>query len=605
MKSRRPRGYVMLVVLLVLLVLGLVVVMSLRLGGNERRAATLERDRAEALALAEAGLERTHAFLVATAETGGDLDRALDPNGDTTCTSSPPVLTLGGNQSDDHLPPFTDGAAVVSGPAGLSWQRVAQNGGAWLVRIDDNADDADPSLPATATNNTGACVEGLAGTVGQTPVRDRDDTVTVTSVGVYPGTDPTTARATRVLEATFGPPPAVGIAANGTIDMTGASHACGAFASVSATGDVADSCLCGTGCPGANPCATNELCEARAGGTTCNTSASGGGADCLANQPVPTVPRVNPWDRRNTPPACAGASCTPFYYLRWNGSETQVYLWNYAGTALGGGSCTDPAAWARICHPADTAGTCAGAGCWQLSYSASASGGDPREVRLPDGTAANAVPPITVTPSGANPLVWETHEHDDNPSEHSGGCGTVASPPDPWPSGGALDWNSSPEVTFRMKADGHHGERVPRGVWFVEGNVEWDDDSEACASLPVGWSLSLLVLGDATFNDDASFKPASRRAVAVVTGRDLELHTGNTDVVSCTSGAFLVHEQFHMGGNMTLEGQLVVDNRGSCSNEVSGTAVQMNGTSAIFVNTRPPIAIGAPVMRRGWAESTW
>ena len=594
----------LLVVLVVLLVLGLVVVMSLRLGGSERRAATLERDRAEALALAEAGLERATAWLTGLAENNVDLDRALDPNGDTTCTAAPPVLTLGGTQSDDHLPPFTDGAPFVSGPAGLRWRAVTQNAGAYLVRVDDNADDAE-ALSAAVTGNTGACVEGTAATTGQNDVRDRDRMVTVTSVGLYPGTDPTRARATRVLKATFGPPNPIGIAANGTIDMGGAAHVCGAYGSISATVDVADSCLCGTSCPGHASCSANELCDAKAGGTTCNTSSSGGGGTCLANQQVPRVPRVSPWDRRNTPPACSSAPCIPFYYLRWNGSETQVFMWNYGGTAHGGGSCANPAAWARICHPGDTTATCAGGNCWQLSYSATASGGNAREVRMVDGVSLTSVPPPVITPSGGAPLIWDTHDGADSSSEHSMGCGTSVSPAYPWPAGGVRDWDSSPSDTFEMEADGTHGEVVPRGVWFVEGNVEWDKDSNSCAAQPAGWSLTLLTLGDAEFDEDATFKPAAQRAVAVVTGRDLELHSGNTDVVSCGSGAFLVHEQFKMGGNMTLDGQLVVENVGTCSNEVSGTAVQMNGTAVVLANNPPPITIGPAVVRKSWSESAW
>lgn len=603
---RRSGGYVLLVVLVVLLVLGLVVVMSLRLGGSERRAATIERDRAEALALAEAGLERSTAWITGLAESNVDLDLALDPNGDTTCVSAPPLLTYAGNQTDDHLPPFTDGAPLAAGPAALRWQQVGQNAGSYLVRVDDNADDGDLTLPATATSNTGVCLEGTAVLTGQNEARDRDRVVTVTSVGVYPGTDPTRARATRVLKATFGPPNPVGIAANGTIDMGGAAHVCGQYGSVSATVDVADSCLCGTSCPGHTPCGTNEICDARAGGSTCNTSGSGGGGTCLANQQVPPVPRVTPWDRRNAPPACAGAPCTPFYYLRWNGTETEVHMWNYAATPHGGGSCNTPAAWARICHPGDTLATCAGGNCWQLSYSATASGGNAREVRMFDGPGLTAVPPPVITPSGAAPLIWDTHDGADNASEHSSGtCGTTVAPAYAWASGGALAWNSSPSDTFEMEADGTHGEVVPRGVWFVEGNAEWKHDSDTCGAQPAGWSLTLLTLGDADFEEDATFKPAAQRQVAVVTGRDLELRTGNTDVVSCGSGAFLVHEQFRMGGNMTLDGQLVVENVGTCSDEVSGTALQMNGTAVVLANNPPPISIGPAVVRKSWSESAW
>ena len=600
----RSRGSVLLVVLVVLLALTLIVVMTLRQGGNERRTATLERDRTEALALAEEGLSRSEGWLGTMLETQIDLDRALDPNLDTTCTVAGPLLTLGGTQADDHLPPFTDGVVVPSaGPAGLSWLQVSRSGGSYLLRVDDDADDMDPSLPAAATGNNG-CPEGTAVAVGQNPVRDRDRTVVVTAVGLYTGTDVTRARATRAISATFGPGPPVGISVNGDVDMNGAAHVCGAFANVQATGNVLDSCLCGTACPGHAPCTVNDVCDAVAGGATCNTNAgASGGGTCQANQPVQPGPRVSPWDARNAPPICSGPACTPFHYLRWSGTESEVFLWNYGGTPLGGvGTCNDAAAWGRLCHPSDTVATCAGAGCWSLAYSGSASGGVAADVRLADSAATGTVPPPLIAPSGANPKVWEAKVGDD--TDPGGmGCGGAPAPPYPWATGGAKGWDGSPTTTFEMRANG--GSRVPRGVWFVEGNVKWKEDSPDCGSLPGGYSLTLLVLGDATFEEDASFKPASRRGVAVVTGRDFELRTGNTDVASCTPGAFMVREQATMGGNTTLEGQLVVDNVGTCSDEVTGTAFQMHGTAVLKVSAAPPIASGPLIQRRKWIESAW
>lgn len=599
----RSRGSVLLVVLVVLLALTLVVLMTLRQGGNERRAATLERDRTQALALAEEGLARSEGWLGTMLQTQLDLDRALDPNLDTTCTPTGPALVLAGTQADDHLPPFTDGVAVTSiGSSGLAWTQVARSGGSYLLRVDDDADDMDPSLPLAATGNNG-CPEGTASAVGQNPVRDRDRTVVVTSVGVYPGTDVNRARATRAVTATYGPPPPVGISVNGDVDMHGAAHVCGAYANVQSTGSVLDSCLCGTACPGHFSCPTNEVCDAVAGGGTCNTSPSGGGGSCQANQPVQPGPRVSPWDARNAPPSCAGPTCTPFYYLRWNGIESEVFFWNYGGTPLGGvGNCNDAAAWGRLCHPGDTVATCAGAGCWALSYSGLASGGVDKDVRMADAAGLGSVPPPTIIPSMLNPKIWEAKVGDD--TDPGGmGCGGAPVPAYPWATGGPKGWDGSPSITFEMQANG--GVRVPRGVWFVEGNLKWKQDTPDCASQPMGYGLTMLVLGDAIFEEDASFKPASRRAVAVVAGRDFELRTGNTDVESCGPGAFMVREQAGMGGNTTLDGQLVVDNVGNCSDEISGTAFQMHGTAVVKVSSAPPIASGQLIVRRKWIESAW
>jgi len=608
-RRRRPRGYVLLVALLVVLALGLLAAMSLRQSGNERRAATLERDRAQALALAEAGLERASAMLTTMLDNDAvDLDLALDPGGDTTCTSTPPTLTLGGPQGDDGVPPWGDGVVVTAGPRALNWRQVAVGDGSYLVRIDDNADDADPALPASVTGNTGACVEGGAFVHGQNPVRDRDRRVVVTAVGVFPGTDATRARATRALRATFGPPPPAGIIANGDVDLHGAAHVCGPYGAIGTTGSVLDSCLCGVACPGHLACAADQVCDARAAGPTCNTSAAGGGGACLANQRVPAVPRVSPWDVRNAPPRCTAPPCTPFFYLRWDGAETKVYAWDYAATPTDvsvAPDCSNPGAWARLCHPGDTDATCDGHACWTPMYQATNSGGVATDVRLPDGPGYTVLSPPAIAPAGINPLVWKTNVNADGAGEHAPGCGTVVNPPYPWPAGGVLDWDSSPSHEFEVRADGALGQRLPRGVWMVEGNVKWAKDAQPCGAVPVGWKLSLLVLGDAVFDEDAFFLPASRRAVAVVAGRDLVLRTGNTDVRACGPGAFLAHEQFTMGANMTLSGQLVVENVGTCSDEAAGAAVDVSGNGTILEPDPPPIPFGTALQRRTWAESAW
>ena len=48
------------------------------------------------------------------------------------------------------------------------------------------------------------------------------------------------------------------------------------------------------------------------------------------------------------------------------------------------------------------------------------------------------------------------------------GCSGTPVPAYPWATGGPKAWDGSPSITFEMQANG--GVRVPRGVWFVEGN---------------------------------------------------------------------------------------------------------------------------------------
>ncbi|HVE87319.1 MAG TPA: PilX N-terminal domain-containing pilus assembly protein, partial [Myxococcales bacterium] len=217
-----PRGYSMLAALLVVAVLAVIAVAALQLGGSARQGSGGERDHQQALALAELGLERTRAYLAQVSATDVDLDRALDPNLDTVCVPGPP-LTFGAGTAEDHFPPFTGAGVgpVAAGPAGRMFMRVPSGGGAYLVRIDDNEDDENGTyLNATGNHQATGCAEGAAlGGARQNPVRDRDRTVVVTVIGIYPGTTLATARATRTLRVELGPGKAAGIYAGGDVDM--------------------------------------------------------------------------------------------------------------------------------------------------------------------------------------------------------------------------------------------------------------------------------------------------------------------------------------------------------------------------------------------------
>src|SRR3712207_2369929 len=244
-------GFTLLALLLVLAAMTLLVATTLQLGEDERRSASLVRHDARALALAEAGVERSRAYLATLLATNVDLDRALDPLLDTDCGSLP---TFGNGRDDDHLPGFTDGDVVELPGTGKRFYRVPYADGAYLVRFDDNDDDgASPAPEAATSNNSGSgCVEGndLASGLSN-PVRDRDQTVTLTVVGLYPGTDPATAQARKVLRVRVGPQEAAGIIAGGTIEMDGASHVCGKHADIISTEDISGTgCMCGTGCKG-------------------------------------------------------------------------------------------------------------------------------------------------------------------------------------------------------------------------------------------------------------------------------------------------------------------------------------------------------------------
>src|SRR6185295_16805179 len=237
--SRTPRGYSMLAALLIVVALIAIAAAVVQLGGSARQISAGERDHQQALAIAELGLERTRAYLLQMSLTDVDFYRALDPNLDTTCSlPSAPILDLGGGQADDHLPPFTGtGVAPITlaATSGKTFLQVPIAGGSYLVRIDDNEDDEDGTFSSSTSNNaTGGCVEGLTLlTAKENPVRDRDRTVIVTVIGLYPGTDPLKARATRTLRTEVGPAKSAGIYAGGDVSMGGASKACGEYADLS------------------------------------------------------------------------------------------------------------------------------------------------------------------------------------------------------------------------------------------------------------------------------------------------------------------------------------------------------------------------------------
>lgn len=592
-------GYTMLVVLLVIVVVTLIVFASLNLGGFARNEAVIERDEAVASSNAEQGLERTHAWLAALAEGGADLDQALDPLLDTTCALAPPLLTLAAT-ADDHLPPFADGVAVVAGAAARSYLRVPTTTGGYLVRVDDNVDDALVGLVPSTGNN--GCVEGAGlGAALDNPVRDRDRTVVVTVVGLAPQLDPAVARSRKALEVVLGPVKSAGIVTNGTVNMGGNANVCGSSASIQAGGSITGTgCLCSSSCSGGGPysCAADSTCNATAAAGSCTAAGGTSPSTCTATAPPPATPPVNPWASSNAAPRCTGASCLPFYYLRWDGAAAQLFRWNYAGVpSSGAGSCANPQAWARVCGPFDNAASCDGAGCWQLN--AASTGATPTQVFVDDSAALGTVPLVA---PGVTTMVWE------KVAPLGGGVGGCGGP-DPYnypPAGGGRAWDETPNARFALRADGSAGRLIPRGVWFIEGDVVLTVPPAACGALPGGWAVSLISVGSIEVGNSIKLKPAHPKGFILLSGRDLQMVTGNTDIFTCgVPAATLVHEQFRVGGNMRLESQLIVDARGACSAQVSGDAIQMSGTSQISVPWPPPIAAGRGVERLSWAQVPW
>lgn len=599
----RSRGYILLAMLLVLAALVLLVAVAQQRAGDERVTASFERNDAQARALAEAGLERTRAYLGTLIEREGDLDRALDPGMNTDCLRLP---ILEGIRSDDHLPPFT-GTRVVASSSGKAYTRVLANPidegeGAYFVRIDDNDDDSQsaPGLETSTSNNPlGNCLEGpFIGLARNNPVRDRDGMVWVTVIGVAPGASLEGNAARHTLRVLVGPGEPAGIIAGGTVKMQGSAHVCGPFGDVVATGSIEGGCLCGSGCSSGSPwnsCGTGDICVGLSGGSTCSARFGRSGGECAAGMRIPAPPRVSAWDVTHAPIGCSGPPCMPFYYLRLDDQsgpiQARVYGWNYS-------ACASPRAGPRICSPSECAT------CWVLF---DATRNDQDTHLSDDDVGLRGLSPSMTFSKARAPLVWRA---DGAAGFTSGGTGCDAGDTGVYP--GALGFNrrDTRNVTFEYMANPAFPEqaRLPRGIWFVEGNIRFrgarTPDCGDFADDP-GYRTTLIATGSILHEaGPLTFRPASSKGVVMLAGRDLIVNGGAARIHTCgTPSVVMAHEQVVMGGDAHLEGQLVAENASMCSGTVHGEAIQMTGSATVSVPSLPPLPVGPPAQVRLLSES--
>jgi hypothetical protein len=650
-QERAASGFALLAILLLIAALTMMVGMSLQAGEDSRRVAAQTHHEQFATSLAESGLERTRSYLLAILESDLDLDRALDPELDTNCAT----LADTTGTDVDYVPAFTDPPTatsftqVVQYPPGSGMYYrfiyMGQSEGGYIVRIDDNEDDA---LPANVAVSPPSCAtEGVSHTV----VRDRDQSVMITSIGFHslkfgdPSvTLPTVAqveaalmgaRARRVLRARLTPSisTGAGLIVGGNIDLQGNSRVCGAYGSVLGSGNLTagggNDEVCGTNC-------SNGVtsCTARAQGS-CTLS----GSACMGGQiDVPPPPAVHVWSSINAPPACPpamGDNCTPFFYLRHVTSprvitpeSVELYMWNYE-------LCNNPRTGPTIPTPKDT--TDLGTQCWTLvmdTLDAMGDGctSDDKGIAFADGNLLHRRDPRTLmdgTPSPlVRPLVFPDRTDNICPTatpvpnsalifkmtgggafyDSPNGAGCDPRPPLITP---APQPNSTrnPELQrWKLNTTNfeyENGVRIPRGVWFIEGNVVLKSNSPVCATLPTGYGVSLIMTGDLKLTHDIYFDPIHPRGFTLLVGRDMDMDTGNTSFGTCTkAGAIMVHEQIEMKGNSRLMSQVVVEDAATCSNTLSSN--NMRGTTEINVPWPPPITSGAGSMPnlRSWSESS-
>lgn len=292
----RPKRAFSLVIVIVLGVAAFVVATTLLAvseSAGTRVAHSVQGDHAKAIA--EAGMERTRAYLQAITTGQLDFDLALDPNDEANCGG----LTFSAAPGSQVLrPQFIDGAVVSY--RGKDWTRVAYDGGAYLIRFEDDADDfrTQASWDDYTGNTPGAalnCIEGPALAGADNPFRDRNQTISVTVVGIAPGIDPERAvhRSTlRRMETFPGLAVVAGIQVDGNIELNGSAqlNACSPIGSMLVDGNLSAGrasagCACG---------------ESRADNITgnwdhCTAGAACAGVVCLAgtlDRPGPDVPAV-------------------------------------------------------------------------------------------------------------------------------------------------------------------------------------------------------------------------------------------------------------------------------------------------------------------------
>jgi hypothetical protein len=273
-------------------------------------------------------------------------------------------------------------------------------------------------------------------------------------------------------------------------------------------------------------------------------------------------------------------------------------MWDYTKTG-----CEKPQSCPRIFHPGEALTTTQACGkCWkQVFNGATDCTSKPKEVRKSDSSSLESpTSPAYWTGSCSNsvPLIWKAS----SPAFASivSGC-DLSSGLYPEPSPGK--WSKDASFTGSFEST---GETLPRGVWMVEGNVEFKGNSPACAA-STSWKVSVLAQGYMDIQAEVSLRPALPTGVALLAGRDMKVWQGNTFIDTCgASAALLVHEQFYMGSNNHLTGQLVVENAGACSGLLTGpSAITLKGNATIEVTAPPPISSGRPAAVLEWSESSY
>lgn len=249
---QRPRGFVILVVLLILAVMSAVVAGQLNVVRSESAVSVRREEDAQARAIAEGCLQMLFKYAeryqvdtpgVSPTAPSKDFDALLNPTG---------------AAAGRFVPAGISGSTVVQIPSGANndhnWLYVPRDGGACFLRFEDNSDDSYPAVSAIGTSCTSTPAEGTGVEVN---FCDRDGQIYMTAIGVFPANTATTAYSNAharvtlrklfqvAAPSTFPP----GLASAGDIDIKNNIRMCGVggIAADDFNGKLkGTSCLCGS-----------------------------------------------------------------------------------------------------------------------------------------------------------------------------------------------------------------------------------------------------------------------------------------------------------------------------------------------------------------------
>lgn len=251
----RRRGFAILIVLAVLAMTSVILATQLASVKGQEITQIRAVEEIKARDVAEHCLALADAYAVAWANNNDDFDLLLDPNGTVEAAGDdfmPPSTLLSGTTNIVAIPPGGTGSRYRYRAFNVDVAGAGGTSGTCFIRYDDNSDDTNTLLTATATSNN-TVVEGANVDVAE---RDRDRTIITTVVGVVPQrSDQATAYLTahgrvtvrRVRAMPIGVNVGAGIESGGNVFLGGNSEVCGTVAGIVAdtiTGG-SNTCICG------------------------------------------------------------------------------------------------------------------------------------------------------------------------------------------------------------------------------------------------------------------------------------------------------------------------------------------------------------------------